>query len=364
MKKNLKQCAGIDCSKDELVVTFGVLTEQLGTDLKASRSFSNDSKGFTSLLRWANKLTAADTPMIFVIEATGVYHEAVSIFLVDQARQVSIVLPNRAKAFSKTLPCKTITDKTASESLCIMGLQRKLDLWSKPPEVFALLRSLCRERGQLLKERTQITNQLHAGYYSVFTNEATTQRAAERVQLIEEQIKQIEHQIKQSIDSHPALKGKLHNLCTIQGIGWTTAVTIIAETQGFALIRNRKQLASYAGLDVIEHTSGTSVKKQAHLSRKGNIHLRKSVYMPSLSSIQCGPMKVLYDRLLSRHGIKMKAIAAVQRKLLLLVYTLWKTDQPFDPKHETTKPSKLLEQPEKTALNELAQRPLLSVPQN
>ena len=79
------------------------------------------------------------------------------------------------------------------------------------------------------------------------------------------------------------------------------------------------------------------------------------MYMPSLTAIVYNAsMKELYLRLLSKHGIKMKALAAVQRKLLLLVYTLWKSGQDYDPLYENNKTSKLLEQPEKTALNELA----------
>jgi transposase len=355
MEKNLKQCAGIDCSKDELVVSFGVLTEELSTKPKATRCFTNNLKGFSSLLAWAEKLSSKEGEVLFVLEATGVYHEALSVFLIDHGKSVSIVLPNRASAFQKTLVCKTITDKTASESLCIMGLQRKLDLWQKPDEVFTLLRSLSRERNQLIKERTQTTNQLHAGQHSVFTSKATLQRARQRLQLIQEQIKQIEQQIKEVVQSSSALKVKVTKLCTIKGIAWSTAVNIIAETQGFALIKNRKQLASYAGLDVVEHSSGTSVKKTAHLSRRGNKHLRKSMYMPSLTAIVYNAsMKELYLRLLSKHGIKMKALAAVQRKLLLLVYTLWKSGQDYNPLYENNKTSKLLEQPEKTALNELA----------
>ena len=213
MEKNLKQCAGIDCSKDELVVSFGVLTEELSTELKATRCFTNNLKGFSSLLVWAEKLS---TKVLFVVEAAGVYHEALSVFLIDHGKSVSIVLPNRASAFQKTLVCKTITDKTASENLCIMGLQRKLDLWQKPDEVFTLLRSLSRERNQLIKERTQITNQLHAGQHSVFTSEATLQRARQRFQLIQEQIKQIEQQIKEVVQSSSALKVKVTKLCTIR----------------------------------------------------------------------------------------------------------------------------------------------------
>ena len=48
-------------------------------------------------------------------------------------------------------------------------------------------------------------------------------------------------------------------MTSIVGVGMLIAVTVLAETNGFNLVRNKKQLVSYAGLDV-ERTSGISVR--------------------------------------------------------------------------------------------------------
>ena len=40
----------------------------------------------------------------------------------------------------------------------------------------------------------------------------------------------------------------------------------------------------------------------------------------------------LYERLSPRHGkLKMKTYVAIQKKLLVLIYTLWKNDAVYDP---------------------------------
>ena len=53
--------------------------------------------------------------------------------------------------------------------------------------------------------------------------------------------------------------------------------------------------------------------------------------MPALAAIRYdGRFKVLFTRLVSRHGIKMKGAVAVQRKLLEMIYTLYKTNTAFD----------------------------------
>jgi transposase len=48
-----------------------------------------------------------------------------------------------------------------------------------------------------------------------------------------------------------------------------------------------------------------------------NKHLRKSMHLPALSAIRNNErFKAIFVRLVAKHGIKMKAATAVQRKLL------------------------------------------------
>ena len=55
------------------------------------------------------------------------------------------------------------------------------------------------------------------------------------------------------------------------------------------------------------------------------------MYMPALAAIRNeGRFKALFTRLVSRHGIKMKAAVAVQRKLLEMIYIVYKTNTTFD----------------------------------
>jgi len=42
------------------------------------------------------------------------------------------------------------------------------------------------------------------------------------------------------------------------------------------------------------------------------------------------PFVGLYERTFEKHGLKMKSYVAVQKKLLALIFALWKTGQPYD----------------------------------
>ena len=168
MKKILRQSVGIDIGKDEVVSKYARLNEGFQTEIVSSLVLKNNRKGFDKLLSWVNKLKVKDVEVRFVMEATGVYHEGLACYLVDKGHKVSVILPNRAKAFSKTLTTKTVTDMTASESLAVMGLEKQLDDWQKPGEQINHLKQLNREREQLIQERSMIKNQLHAEQHSAW----------------------------------------------------------------------------------------------------------------------------------------------------------------------------------------------------
>lgn len=94
-------------------------------------------------------------------------------------------------------------------------------------------------------------------------------------------------------------------------------------------------MVSYAGLDVREKTSGTSVKSKPRISKRGNRNLRKVMHFPALAAIRTNErFREVFLRLVSNHGVKMKAIVAIQRKLLELTFILWKTNSYYSSDYE------------------------------
>lgn len=338
MENRIKQCVGIDCSQSELVCSFGMMKPDFSEQIISNATFKNTPAGFKKLLSWADKLAAPEMETPFVVEATGVYHERMSKFLFDNQRKMIVVLPNKMKAFSRTLSVKTVNDKECAKIIAQFGLEKKLDPWQPPHEVYNQLRQLTRERDQLLNDRTAKKNQLHAELSGAWPNKRSMERIKSMVKMINKHIKEIEQEISDLIDVNEWLADTVKKICSIKGVGMITAVTVLAETNGFNLIRNKNQLVSYAGLDVVEKQSGTSIRGKTHISGKGNKYLRKCLYFPAFTSIKhYDHSKNLYKRLVSKHGIKMKGAVAVQRKLLVLIYTLWKKDQFFDPEYHIKK---------------------------
>ncbi len=333
--KLLKQVLGVDVSQNELVVTLGRMFNDLSIELYAHRVFRNKETGIVALLQWVKKLTSQEVEVRYVMEATGVYHQKFAYYLDENGHEVSIVLPNKISNYMRTLENKTITDKTCSEAIARFGLERKLELWKRPKRIFKQLQQLTRERDQIVEERVVLKNQLHAEKSEAEPNNNSIKRFNARIKVLNQQEKEIKLEIDGIIATDDNLKREIENICTIPGVGKLSATIVLAETNGFELIRNKKQLVSYAGLDIKEKLSGTSVKGKPRISKKGNRVLRKAMHLPALSAIKHNEKsKEVFVRLVTKSGIKMKGVVAVQRKLLELIYTLFKNKTVYQSDYE------------------------------
>ena len=111
------------------------------------------------------------------------------------------------------------------------------------------------------------------------------------------------------------LQRRYQLLRTMPGIGPISAVQILAELALLPADRDVRQWVAYAGLDPREHSSGTSVKKHARISKVGNRHLRCALFMPALVASHCEPhLRGFYEHLLAAGKKKKQALTAVARK--------------------------------------------------
>jgi transposase len=334
----LKQVLGVDIAQKELVVCIGKVNDDLVVELCNEKVFTNKETGFVALHKWLKKHTLDEIPVRIVMEATGVYHEKFAHFMSANGYDISIVLPNKISNYMRTLDIKTVTDKTCAQAIARFGLERKLENWKRPDETYRKLQQLTREREQVVEERTVAKNRLHAEKSQAYPLDGSIKRLQALIKFLNKQEHEIKIEINQLLDVKPEIKAEVKRMCTIPGVGTLTAVIILAETNGFELIRNKKQLTSYAGMDVKEKLSGTSVKGKPRLSKKGNRYIRQALHLPSLSAIKYNDVqKELYIRLVSKHGIKMKALVAVQRKILELAYIISKNKTIYDKTYEEKK---------------------------
>ena len=341
--KVIKQNVGLDISKDDFKASFHQLKDNHQSQIKASRTFKNTLKGFKAFIQWTQKHGAADPEIRITIEATGVYYEQLVHYLHDQGNfYISVVLPNQSKAFAKSLGIKTKTDKVNANALGQMGLERDLKKWEPLSDNIRLIKQLTRERVALLDEKVALMNKLHALRHSHSPAKEVIERLEQRLQLTKDQLKQVEKQVEQQVKQDAPLKERIDKVCQVKGLGLVTVVTIVAETGGFELFTSRSQVTSYAGYDIVERQSGSSINGKTRISKKGNRFIRRALHCPAMTVVKYEPqIKQLYERVTDRTAIKMKGLVAVQRKLLLLIYTLFKNNVDYDPNFAQKKAEEL-----------------------
>lgn len=333
----------MDVSKDTIDACFSQQEVDVPFRILSSHTFAATATGFRKLQEWICRHRHAPAPLHLMMEATGVYYEEVAYFLHDKGHRLSVLLPNKTHFFGKSLDHKSKTDKIDARKLAQMSLERNLPKWEPPSDTMLTIKRLCRERADFLHDQIVTSNRLHAKNHSHAPEKSSLKRSKEMVKFFNKQIKETEAAIRTAIEADPLIKEKLDNVCSLTGIGLVTAATVVSEANGFTLFKNKAQIVSYAGFDVVENTSGTSIHSPTKISKRGNARIRKALYFPAIVAVQHNPaMREMFDRVFNRTKIKMKAYVSVQRKLLVLIYTLYKNNQKFDPNYVSVKNTEAL----------------------
>ncbi|HZJ19105.1 MAG TPA: IS110 family transposase [Pricia sp.] len=340
MEKRLKQSLGIDVSKSNLSLSLGFLSNDLVKEFKARPDVTNELSGYKDLLKWLKKSIDPSVEVLVVMEATGVYHQGIAHYLYSHGYAVCVMQSGRVKRYAQSLDQRSKTDALDSRMLSMLGLERSIRPWHPPSEELQELKALSRERSSLLKDRTMENNRQGAIASSVYSHAKALKRHKIRLKLLSTQIEAVEEEMRVLISKNGVLERKLEFLMSIPGISFISAATVVGETLGFESIVNAKQLASYAGYDVVLRESG-NFKGKTRISKKGSSHLRAALHMPSMTCVRCNPtLKQFYNRLKPKKAKPLVALVAVQRKLLILMFTLWKNEEVYDAGFEKKKQQK------------------------
>jgi transposase len=149
------------------------------------------------------------------------------------------------------------------------------------------------------------------------------------------QSRRAEEALEQAFDALPA--GGHQQLLTIPGIGPRTAAALVAKIVSIDRFQSPESLVNYFGFFPEQNTSGVDKQgnplptRSPHMSPKGNDLVRGLLWMATQSALRCNaPVKALYARQRARGKRGDVALGHCARKMLHLVFALWKSNQPFD----------------------------------
>ena len=143
----------------------------------------------------------------------------------------------------------------------------------------------------------------------------------EEAELLEKQIKMTEEELESQLKE----TGFYESLISIQGIGIVSAATLVGEIGDINRFNSYEQIRRYAGLNLVENSSGNH-KGKTTISKRGRSLLRSILYRMAFTMVNKNKeIKELYKNLTTRKENQLKkkqAIVAVIGKILQIIYAV------------------------------------------
>ncbi len=378
---------GIDISKYKH--DFCIISNT-GEIIIENSSFENNKKGFQSLLELLKPYDKSTVQIAF--EATGHYSLNLEYFLNNQGYSFMKINPLVVHQFLKARSLRrTKTDKTDSLTICQYLMSVHYEPNSNRLYHINSLKSLCRAREQLIKERSKIavllTNQLDLTFPELkpfFNNQISATllyilekyknvnhialmkdyesiRKISRGKFSYSKFAKLKEIAKISVGYHDdntdllistyvsfyneftnkidpinkqisiIIKELNPHMLTIPGMGEISAATILSKYGEISNFLSPNKMLAFAGLEPSIIQSGT-INNNGKMVKHGSGHLRYVIMNVALTLIANSP--TFYDYYLKKRSegkCHRVALSHVCKKLIRIIYCLEKSNIDFDP---------------------------------
>lgn len=152
----------------------------------------------------------------------------------------------------------------------------------------------------------------------------------DELELIEKQLAEVEQAMEKALHK----TGYADLILGIKGIGVVTAASFLGEVGDPLRFQNARQIANYAGYNLVEDSSGKN-KSGTCISKRGRKQLRNVLYQMAFTMVgKNAEMKALYRYLTTRKANPLKkkqALVVVSKKIITVIYSLLKKQETYKP---------------------------------
>ncbi len=306
---------GIDMSKDMFHAAL---------DDRRVLAFANTEEGIEQFMTAIEEEDFPVTDTTIGVEATGAYHLLFAATLTDHSWRVVVLNPLESHRMI-TQGLRTVkTDRLDALKIRAMASLGKGHVFTDTSDILALktlvverqalveMRKMTRQRRdvRLLKEKA-VGSPLHDSFSAV-------------LEVLTQEIKAIE----QNMDRYEEETQLL--LRSIPGIGKVSAAALAAFVGDIGRFATPEKLVAYIGLDSRVFQSGTSVHGKGFISKRGNKYLRYILFNAAFIARQHSPeLRAYHEKKLAEGKHYFSAMCAVERKLIHLIYAVWKRGTPY-----------------------------------
>jgi len=266
----------------------------------------------------------------------------------EHVQQVDLV---HAKGVRAIANAAVKTDQIDASTLAHLARMNYIPKVYAAPQDIRDLRQILRHREWMVNQRSKAKNRIHAvlAAYNLISPVTDLFGAAVREYLHEVMEKELRLSAQQVIEDHLAMIDHLTEriqaivknislsekqnhivnlLKSMPGVGKLIALILLAEIGDISRFRSSKALCSWAGLTPKVHSSD-AVVQHGHITKEGSRYLRSSMVQAATTACRVSPKWYqVHENMAFRCG-RRAARVAVARRLLTVIYFMWKKDQPY-----------------------------------
>ena len=318
----MNKYVGVDISKNDF---YACLEETTNPIL-----FRNNRTGVKEFGLYLEKHGFQKNKTVVGVESTGIYHLPMSLGLSQRGFTVNVINPLIVKKQNQISLRRVKNDKKdaslirfctvngagykfidTTETLTIKSLVRQRDSLSNMKSIFNL-----KQQNTSYKEQNL---QISIGKI----NQEIADILTKKMKFLEKQLAKF-RPVEQKL------------LRSIPGIGPITAISFISEVGDINRFSCSEKLVAYAGLDSRVHLSGTSIKGNGYISKRGNKILRTRLYNAcSVAVLRPNMFKDFFDKKRGEGKPYKVALCATMNKMTHVIYAVWKRGTPFESKKKT-----------------------------
>lgn len=306
---------GIDVSKNDFHVAWNDEKVQV---------FANSKEGISSFEETLYLLGYEMQETQIGLESTGIYHLLLSVLLTDHGWSVIVINPYVTSKAIKASLRHVKNDRKDALVIRKVLMMGEGYLFTDTAEILRL-KALLREYTSLTKLKAKCKNMLAIqNSYQKTTDKALDSVFPQLLDSLSENLKQMKKRLQQTNSEDQTL------LKSIPGIGPVCASALVAYIGNIERFDCPKKLVAYIGLDCRVHQSGTSIHGKGFITKRGNPVLRSLLFNAAYVARQHNPdLKQFFEKKISEGKHYFSATCAVERKLVGIIYAVWKRKTPF-----------------------------------
>lgn len=264
------------------------------------------------------------SPTLIVIEATGGLEIRVATELASKGLQVAVINPRQARDFAKATGRLAKTDQVDAAMLAAFAKAIRPQARPLRDEDTCALNDMVSRRRQLIDMRVQETLRLGTA-----ASKPLQKNLSKHIAWLDKQIAEIDADLTKRLRNSDVWRIKDDLLRGIPGVGAVTTLTVLAKCPELGTL-NRREIAALTGVAPLANDSGKHRGKRFIWG--GRADVRAVLYMAAVSAIRCNePIKAFAERLKKAGKPPKVVIVACMRKLLTIMNSMLKNNEPWSP---------------------------------